>query len=417
MAGSVAVFALIGALALLALFAWFDAREERSAFASLAQANARFLDQSPLPRSVQMAAQLSEVTDASVFFLDATSGMAIGNVEPALAAAARDLAADGVASSRGTQWMAVHGLRDGARIVFARSRKPVFGALSRPDTWLALAVFAGLAIAFGVWMARRVAQPLQALAAQISAPGDVLRLPATVLARGDEIGQLARALDDEHERRRRAERLAILGRMVTSLAHEVRNPVAAIKLHAELMASATEGDANASARHIHEAAGRIESQVQQWMTFARPEPPAKRECDLGSLVREVMSSLAAQAAHMRCTCELLPHEPVMISADCQRLRQVVANVLLNALQAMPHGGAVMVTIQREGDQWQVTVQDQGRGFSERALAALGEPFHSEKEGGMGLGIAMAREVCRAHGGDLKALNTEGGARVVLAFGT
>jgi signal transduction histidine kinase len=105
---------------------------------------------------------------------------------------------------------------------------------------------------------------------------------------------------------------------------------------------------------------------------------------------------------------------VVIAADRHRLQQVFGNLLRNAVQALPAGGRVTVQVVEEATHVAVVVEDEGAGFSESALARLGEPFYSEKEGGMGLGLVVAKDICEAHGGRLTVENRSGGGARVRA---
>jgi len=123
----------------------------------------------------------------------------------------------------------------------------------------ALGVFWLLSAALGIWLARRVTRPLRLLAGALPHLGTENELPVVPSDRRDEIGQLARALitthqtlNDERERRRAAERLALLGRMTASLAHEVRNTVAAIQMHAQLLEGASPEESAMSRGHHRE---------------------------------------------------------------------------------------------------------------------------------------------------------------------
>jgi signal transduction histidine kinase len=221
---------------------------------------------------------------------------------------------------------------------------------------------------------------------------------------------------EEREKRRSAERLAILGTMAASLAHEVRNPVAAIRLHAQLLEDAPAAEGSASRALIASEAERIESLVNQWLRYARPQPPAMAAGDLGTTVEQALARCAAQAAHGRVALsKQIPQGTTFpVKMDRDRILQALINVILNAIQAQPAGGEVTVSLQSKAGNYEVSVDDQGQGFSAAALAKAQEPFYSEKEGGMGLGLAVASEVLLAHGGDLKLENPrEGGARVVL----
>ncbi len=135
------------------------------------------------------------------------------------------------------------------------------------------------------------------------------------------------------------------------------------------------------------------------------------QLDLPELVREARQSLGPQAQHagVEMREEIDPSwggHPV--NGDRERLRQVLCNLLLNAIQSMPTGGAVTVRITLG----KLEVEDQGGGFSEKALVRFGEPFHSEREGGMGLGLAVSKEIIESHGGKISATNLSGGGACV-----
>jgi signal transduction histidine kinase len=119
---------------------------------------------------------------------------------------------------------------------------------------------------------------------------------------------------------------------------------------------------------------------------------------------------------VRITVDAHASAPLHIRADRHRLQQVFGNVLRNAVQSMADGGHVVVRVTDAGMRVAVVIEDEGPGFSASALARLGEPFYTEKEGGMGLGLAVARDICLAHDGSLVVENrAEGGAAVRMEF--
>ena len=410
---SVSVFVLVGSLALLGLVQHQVRREEAASFEALARANAAFLDRTPLPQSKQMARQLGEVMGAQVFFQkdDKLTGASPASVKLP--------PPDGKARWTGDSLSITRQLRNGTEVSFQRTARetPAESILNRTDTWLALGVFWSLALALAAWLARRVTRPLTQLAVAAPRIGSDESLPNLPLSRGDEIGQLARSLAETHsslqterERRRAAERLALLGRMATSLAHEVRNPVSAIRLHAQLLEGASVDDAAASRALIESEATRIESLVRQWMMFARPGPPVMKEFQLGELIVRTLSVVQPQAQHANVTISNQAQDR-LLTGDSERIGQVLHNLFINAIQAMPRGGEL--TIRTTPD---LVIEDQGSGFSPEALAHATEPFFSEKEGGMGLGLAVAAEICAAHGAVLSIGNRpEGGGCVTIRF--
>ena len=230
----------------------------------------------------------------------------------------------------------------------------------------------------------------------------------------DEIGHLARTLAetqatlvDEREKRESAERLALLGKMATGLAHEIKNPVAAIQMHAQILGD----EGGESAGLIVEEGRRIEGLVNQWLFLARPEPPKLRRQDVRDCLGGVLDSVGALADHAGVELSRELGDGIEWEMDADRMAQVFRNLAMNAIHAMPGGGELRVRV-RAAD-GAVTFADAGDGFSEEALQRWGELFFSTKEGGMGIGLSVAAEIVRAHGGELQVANTDGGAVVTV----
>ena len=424
MAAGVAVFVLVGSLALVWTFERHFEREERRAFEELARVNARFLERSRLPQTANMAGQLGEIIGAQVFFWQTRTGEVTSKKGDHLPGPAFKMRCDGrVETLIPGQWMVGLPGPDDTRVIFVRPAAAILHAMSRPDTWLALGFFWLLSLALGWGMARRITGPLRGMAKSLPLVGTDEALPDLPVTRRDEIGQLAQTLTrtheslrEERERRRTAERHALLGRMAASLAHEVRNPVAAIRLHAQLLEHAAADDAAVSRKLIESEAARIEDLVGQWLSHAKPGPPMLADVDAIACLRHAVDLMQPQARHADVRVFPIVSPPVMIRADRHRLQQVFTNLLRNAIQAMPAGGDISIRATESAETVEIAIEDTGPGFSASALVRLGEPFYSEKEGGMGLGIAVAREICQAHGGSLVAENTpHGGARVRVVF--
>ncbi len=198
------------------------------------------------------------------------------------------------------------------------------------------------------------------------------------------------------------QRLALLGQIATSLAHEIQNPVAAIRLHAQLAGHDT----------IVNAAAAIESLVNQWQFLARPDPPRKLLVQLREVVDGITQTLSPLAAHARVQWVIDVPSELSVHADRRRLTQAVSNLVLNAIQALPCGGTVTIAAAGRAGWVELWVMDDGAGFSAKALARGGEMFFSEKEGGMGIGLAVASEIVKAHGGTLTLANASGGGAAV-----
>jgi len=399
LAVGVGAFVLVGSLAMMGFFQNLSRAEEVAALQSLGKTNALFLDQNKLPQTDYMAGQLGRVMGAEVRFVE-------DGGKPA----------DGLARREGEMIRVGFALQSGREVWFSRKagQQGAIPVWKRLDARLALGGFWALSLVFSLWLGRKVTRPLAKLEAALPGIGGD-EAPRGLPETGPrEIVSLAAALRETHaslveerDKRRHAERLALLGRMATSLAHEVRNPVSAIRLHAQLLERVCALTERESANLIVGEAGRIEALVNQWLRYAKPEPVKMLPVDLPELVREARLSLGPQAQHAGVGIreEIDPAwKDHPVNGDRERLRQVLCNLLLNAIQSMPTGGAVTVRISPGALQ----VEDQGGGFSEKALARFGEPFLSEREGGMGLGLAVSKEIIESHGGKISATNLPGG---------
>ena len=417
-------------------------RESRHVFETLAHTNADFIKSARLAANERVADYLGRVLNMHVFFRRSAwemtpgeSGMAmhqtIETIPPVTSPleARRDLLrglqpGQGIVRA-GPEFEAIAvPLENDLSLILVRTVEPTWSFLVRTETLSLLIAFWIFSVALAWVLASGFVRPLRLLAERLPHiehdPGGAL--PGA--ERRDEIGQLARAylatraqLADERTRREQAERLALLGRMATGLAHEIRNPLAAIRMHAQLIGSAHNGDladtAHESLPVLLGEASKIEGLVQQWMFLARPQPPQVAPADLGDIVAGVVRTLTPQAEHARV--RLVNSVPAGLRArvDASRLAQAIGNVTLNAIQAMPGGGEVIIRGQEDGAV-RLVFQDTGAGFSGPALEHHADLFFSEKEGGMGIGMSVTAEILKAHHGSLHVANApEGGAVVTL----
>lgn len=423
------VFVLAASLVLAAYISYWSQRDALKQLEQMAATNAKFIDELQLPRSEGLADKLSTVLGVEVgFYRDGaeTAGFAdlrspnrfrqlLGDVGEKVSGAYHfDGQEVAVASLDGRQ----------VKLVLIRESRSVM-ATGLGDSILIPAL--GLAIACGflaLLLAHRIVKPLTVLTDWLpnlerddkAAPG----VPSMVAERTDEIGKLARSLEESHQRlleeqrrRRQSERMATLGRIATSLAHEIRNPASSISLHADLLAKHSNISDSESIRLIRTEVDRITDLVNQWLFVVRPAPPQTDAHDLVALVARIADTLRTAMDHAGATLQVVePAERLTVNCDHARIEQVVRNLLVNAMQAMPEGGAVRVSFASTREKVVLTIHDSGGGFSEEGLKRFGEPFFSEREGGMGIGLTLAHEVIAAHGGTIEGTNApEGGAIV------
>jgi two-component system sensor histidine kinase HydH len=233
-----------------------------------------------------------------------------------------------------------------------------------------------------------------------------------------QVEQVVRKLQEKDRQVQRAERLAALGQLAAGLAHEVRNPLTSIKLLVQTTLEDPDagGLTNAELELIEQEVLRVERSLQSFLDYARPPRLERTACDLERIVKVVWSLVRARAEQQGVTLEVsAPPEPVVIDADAALLRQVVLNLALNALDAMPDGGVVRARLHWVGpDTVELRLTDTGPGIRADVLPRLFEPFTSSKETGLGLGLVISRRIVEDHGGTIEAGNgPDGGACLVV----
>ena len=197
-----------------------------------------------------------------------------------------------------------------------------------------------------------------------------------------------------------AERLAVVGQMAAMVAHEVRNPLGILKGQIEL---AREKAGDERFGDMLAEVDRINNLTHEFMSLARDLPLQTSQVDLGALARDI----AAQAQLVARDTKVEASGSATAEVDRDRIRQAVYNLVLNAVQA----GAHSVRIEVSPDA--ITVTDDGPGVPPQLAGTLFEPFVSAREGGSGLGLAVARRVAERHGGSLTLEPSERGARFAI----
>ena len=216
----------------------------------------------------------------------------------------------------------------------------------------------------------------------------------------------------------RSEKLAALGQLAAGIAHEIRNPLTSINIlvHSLREKSFDERVHREDLRVIDEEIHRINQIVDQFLRFARPAPPLFRESEIPPLFEETLQLLKLQVEKQGLTVrkEFPPLPPILM--DREQMKQVVLNLLLNAIQAMPSGGHLRLGGQvLEDNRWvQFSIQDSGTGIPPEDMKKLFDPFFSTKEGGVGLGLSIAHRIVDQHRGKIEIESTPGqGTRINL----
>jgi len=221
----------------------------------------------------------------------------------------------------------------------------------------------------------------------------IRRLAADLSASRENAEQLSRELAQK-------ERLAALGRVAAGIAHEVRNPLASIKLRLDLTAAAhplpepTKKALDSASQEI----ARLDRLVSDLLIVAGKKLGERRELELGALLRARVEALGpwAQKQHVAVRVD----GEGKADADPESVARAIDNVLRNAVEASPEGATVDARVIANGKSIEVRVEDRGRGVEPARVAELFEPFFTTKSDGTGLGLAISRAIARAHGGDL-----------------
>ncbi|MDR2726246.1 MAG: hypothetical protein LBC90_09375 [Candidatus Adiutrix sp.] len=213
------------------------------------------------------------------------------------------------------------------------------------------------------------------------------------------------------QRLNQAERLAGLGSMVATVAHEIRNPLGIIHSTADVLGRflAPEPDKARLAAAIIEEADRLSTVVTEFLDFARPPEPKLARVVVEEILEELLASLEITLARASVEPRLdFRAEPTATLGDAHMLHRAFFNILMNAIQAMDEGGLLTITTRLEpapaGDLLRVEISDTGPGLSKEAAGRVFSPFFTTKAKGTGLGLTIVRNIIAAHGGVMELVN-------------
>ncbi len=230
-----------------------------------------------------------------------------------------------------------------------------------------------------------------------------------------------RKRDAEISRLRRevaeAGHLAAIGRLAGSVAHEVRNPLSAVRGLVQYLAKGEEPGSK-KAEYASAAVSevdRLERVVSSLLEYTRPKEPRLVELDLEESLRSVLNLMSddPRASGVDISLKVEPDLPSAL-ADPDQIRQVLVNLVVNALEALDGRGVLAIAAHKANGGVEVEIADNGPGLPEGDPEQLFDPFFSTRERGTGLGLAIARRIMRSHGGELEAGgNQGGGARFII----
>lgn len=216
---------------------------------------------------------------------------------------------------------------------------------------------------------------------------------------------------------RQSRRLSTLGEMSADLAHEIRNPLGSIRMAAEVVTDGlTEGDHRYEFGQIlQKETQRLNAVLEDFLGLARSPAEDVEEVELAVLFNELKLQLSPAATANRVDIVILQTDEVLELAPLP-LRQALLNLAQNAIQAMPVGGALTLSVQQTSDQLRLRVEDTGEGISEEALQKIFSPFYTTREDGTGLGLAITQRLIERLGGNLEVESQPGvGTRFTICL--
>lgn len=216
---------------------------------------------------------------------------------------------------------------------------------------------------------------------------------------------------------RQSEKLAIVGRLASELAHEIRTPLTSIKIFFQSLEQEIGADdlRKQDFRIIMKEIDRIDENITRLLDFAKPEDPQFQPVNIYELLQETLNLLMAKIKNNNIHLNLcLSKSPPVMAGDPKQLRQIFLNLLINAIEAMPRGGVLTIhsNIKSEekdgGNFLQITIRDTGQGISEENIPHIFDPFFTTKEGGTGLGLSIVSSLVQKHEGKIVVESTLGG---------
>ena len=205
-----------------------------------------------------------------------------------------------------------------------------------------------------------------------------------------------------------AERMATVGRLSLKVAHEVRNPIAAIELNAELLQDIVRGQAGTERDEatglvaaIRDQVNALDALTEEYLAFARFPKPHFEEESINHLLEELAAFVRPMATRQGLTIHVATDSGVpMMEIDRGLLRQAILNLVKNAMEALSRGGAVALESRCDGEAVEIAVSDTGGGITSEVAGHLFEPFFTTKPQGTGLGLSITRQIIEEHGGEL-----------------
>jgi signal transduction histidine kinase len=298
-----------------------------------------------------------------------------------------------------------------SRSVAARHRAEALRSQSVTWTIICFALAILLSAGVGIWLMRTIVRRVESLRAGARRVGSG-DLDARIELEGDDefaelassFNQMAASLSREQAALVKSQKLASIGQVAAGVAHEINNPLSVILGYTKVLRK--EGSPHEDELAIIEDEAKLcQRIVQELLDLARPQRLDMSAVDLAELAREAINRLTDSGALRDRSVRMLANKPIVVAADAGKLRQVIANVVVNAAEATPPSGTITIDAKSVDGEATLTVADDGPGIPPEVKNNLFEPFVTTKPKGTGLGLAIAQAIVDAHGGRISIDST------------
>jgi len=211
------------------------------------------------------------------------------------------------------------------------------------------------------------------------------------------------------EQLRKSDTLNVIGELAAGIAHEIRNPMTALKGFIQLLEEIITKNHLMYYQVITSELARIDSIINEFLILAKPHATKYIEKDLNRIMEETVDLLSAQAVlhNVQFITDMESNLP-LVFCEPNQLKKVFINIIKNAIEVMPQGGNITITTKMlEGEQVQISIQDEGSGISKERIKKLGKPFFTTKDEGTGLGLMVSYRIINDHQGKITIESEEG----------
>ncbi|MEI5905918.1 PAS domain S-box protein [Bacillus spongiae] len=198
---------------------------------------------------------------------------------------------------------------------------------------------------------------------------------------------------------RKSDTLSVVGELAAGIAHEIRNPMTALKGFIQLLENSIKEKHSMYFNVIKSELQRIETIITEFLILAKPQAIAYQQSSLRKIMYETVELLNAQALMHNIMINIEGDEEIPpIFAEPNQLKQVFINIIKNAIEVMPKGGSITIHFIEEEDFIHISIKDEGEGIPKEKISKLGEPFYTTKERGTGLGLMVSFKIIKEHNG-------------------